>query len=152
MTSKVTLTACLLHPAVFRDLWILPLSSASVTWEALDGGTAVCVQRGSPGLGAGCQPALALLFWGWSLEEGRCRRSGWKKVCTLGGWGAWGHGQGEDVPCHPQTLMSDALFIITYNSIFGRRPALQSAWMRVQIQPTSFAQQRGLHLRACFLG
>lgn len=45
---------------------------------------------------------------GWSLEGRACVEGRVGKVCTLGGWGSWGHGQGEDVPCHPQTpsLMS----------------------------------------------
>ena len=38
--------------------------------EALDGGKGVRVQRGSPGLGTGCQPALTLLLWGGLWREG----------------------------------------------------------------------------------
>lgn len=37
---------------------------------------------------------------GWSLGgKGRGRLAG--KACALGGWGAWGHGQGEDVLMPP---------------------------------------------------
>lgn len=44
--------------------------------EALDGEKGVCVQRGSPGLGAGCQPALTLLLWDGLWREGRMWKVG----------------------------------------------------------------------------
>lgn len=92
MTSKVTLTACLLHPAVFRDLWILPLSSASVTSQKPWMEGRLCVFK------------EALLDWEQVVSQlwpfcfgvvsggkGMCRRSGWKGLYPgwLGSLGAW---------------------------------------------------------------
>lgn len=104
VTSKVTLTWRVCCTQQCSETCGSSLSSASVTSQKPWMEGRLCVQRGSLDWEQVVSQLWPTFVLGWSLEGRACVEGRAGKVCTLGGWGAWGHGQGEDVPCHPQTF------------------------------------------------